>query len=104
MSSFNLIIGCVLGAVGGWLFCYGFYWLTRTDHVGKEIVRWLIWPYAIMTGGEFKATCGTRWFRFLEWLYGPGEEEFHCILPSGSLSPPLDPDEKVKWPNKNPKS
>ena len=98
---------CLLAAAFAWWLLHLSQSLLNSDHVGKEIVRWMLWPYAVMTGGEFKAMSGTCSFRFLEWVYGPGESQFHCILSGGALSPPLNigPNGKLhetaKWPKKS---
>ena len=37
----------------------------------KPFLRLLLWIPAVLNGGVFQAMGGTRWYRFLEWLYGP---------------------------------
>lgn len=40
----------------------------------KEAIRWLIWPIAVLMGGEFYAEAGTLKCRFFNWLYGDDED------------------------------
>lgn len=39
----------------------------------KTVIRWLLWPFAVVTGGEWEAKPETLKFHFLNWLYGNGE-------------------------------
>lgn len=45
----------------------------------KEAIRRILFYLPI--GDEFVVTSGTLKFRFLRWLYGPGEPEFLCVMP-----------------------
>ena len=46
----------------------------------KEAIRRLLFPFL---PAEIRATSGTLWFKFLEWLYGADEcyPEFPCVWP-----------------------
>jgi hypothetical protein len=46
----------------------------------KEIIRRILF---LVPGNGFRATEGTRWFRFLMWLYGSDSfyADFDCWYP-----------------------
>lgn len=48
----------------------------------KEAICRIFWiPVWFGFDGDFRATKGTLWWRFLNWLYVNGEPEFEVIWP-----------------------
>lgn len=39
----------------------------------KRLIQWLLFPLAVVTGGEWVVKPNTMRFRFLTWLYGDSE-------------------------------
>jgi hypothetical protein len=81
--SFLVIAGsCLFLILAGWIIHEMLGRPVAPDGVFKEVLRMLLfYPSMIFGNGEFVAKSGTLKFRFLEWLYGPGEPEFDVIWP-----------------------
>lgn len=49
----------------------------------KNVIRYLLFVPAILTGGEFRAPAGSPRAGFFDWLYGSGKPEFETWFPDG---------------------
>jgi hypothetical protein len=52
------------------------------EFVKEWIFRRPIFAFCVLFAvPDFTAESGTRWHRFLTWLYGEGAPEFDCLMP-----------------------
>lgn len=46
----------------------------------KSIIRFFLFPFAVVTGGEWYAEEGTLKYKFLKWLYGAPIDQYVVYL------------------------